>query len=201
MASFLDFFTNSSWLELIAVFTSIAYLVLVTRKNSWCWFFSAISVGCYLFILFEAQLWMEFSLQFFYLYMTAYGFWKWQQPVKSNKAIAQDIRRLSLIQHGFMAGGITLGTFCFGHILSTYTTASLPYIDSFTTIGALFCTWMVTQKFFENWHYWFLVDGVAIYMYWYKGLNATAGLFVVYELLVIVGIFQWRSELKAQQAV
>ena len=50
---------------------------------------------------------------------------------------------------------------------------------------------MVTRKVLENWLYWIVIDGAAIYLYIDRGMYLTALLFVLYVILVIIGFFQW----------
>ena len=81
-----------------------------------------------------------------------------------------------------------------GALLSKHTSAAWPYVDSFTTWGAVITTWMVANKILENWIYWIVVDGVSIPLYIDRGLYLTAGLFAVYLVIVVIGYFAWLKE-------
>jgi len=76
----------------------------------------------------------------------------------------------------------------------------LPYLDSFTTWGAIVTTWMVARKIIQNWHYWFIIDSVSVYLYISRGLWLTALLFMVYLVLIVIGYRQWRKSLEASRA-
>jgi len=78
-----------------------------------------------------------------------------------------------------------------GALLERYTDAALPYLDSFTTWGSILTTWMVTRKILENWLYWLVIDSVSIYLYLDRGLYLTAGLFVLYLIIVLFGYRKW----------
>jgi nicotinamide mononucleotide transporter len=82
-----------------------------------------------------------------------------------------------------------------GYLLTGYTDAALPYLDSFTTWGAIITTWMVARKVLQNWHYWFVIDSVSVYLYMSRGLVLTALLFCVYLLLIILGYRAWRQSM------
>ncbi|MCL4721577.1 MAG: nicotinamide mononucleotide transporter, partial [Gammaproteobacteria bacterium] len=82
-----------------------------------------------------------------------------------------------------------------GWLLATFTEAQLPYLDAFTTWGAIAATAMVARKLLENWLYWFVIDGVSLGMYLERGLYLTAALFAVYLVLVIVGYRTWRRSM------
>jgi nicotinamide mononucleotide transporter len=55
---------------------------------------------------------------------------------------------------------------------------------------------MVARKILQNWHYWFVIDTVSIYLYISRGLWLTALLFILYLVLVIVGYRCWRQTVR-----
>jgi len=87
-----------------------------------------------------------------------------------------------------------------GYLLENFSDAALPYLDSFTTWGAIVTTWMVARKIIQNWHYWFIIDSVSVYLYISRGLWLTALLFMVYLVLIVIGYRQWRKSLEASRA-
>ena len=93
--------------------------------------------------------------------------------------------------HLFAILGILLASGLSGALLARYTDAAFPYADSFTTWGAIVTTWMVARKILENWFYWFVIDSVGVFLYYSRELYLTAGLFVLYLVLVVVGYLAW----------
>jgi nicotinamide mononucleotide transporter len=191
-----------SFWELGAVVLALAYLILVMRENSLCWYAAFLSTSIYVFLFWDVSLLMESALQIFYLVMAVYGWWQW----RNNGDEQQDLRihRWSLRTHLLIAAVVGVLTLVFGYVLDTSTHAALPYLDSFTTWGAVITTYMVTRKVLENWIYWIVIDGASIYLYFDRGLYLTALLFVIYVVLVVFGFFQWyaiyqREQLAAQR--
>jgi len=78
-----------------------------------------------------------------------------------------------------------------GYLLNNHTTAVMPYLDSFTTWGAVLTTYMVAKKILENWIYWIVIDTLAIYLYVDRELYLTAFLMMVYVVLAIFGFKIW----------
>ena len=66
----------SPW-EIAAVGLAIAYLTLVIRQNIWCWAAAFASTAIYLWLMYQARLYMESGLQVFYLAMAVYGWYRW----------------------------------------------------------------------------------------------------------------------------
>ena len=82
-----------------------------------------------------------------------------------------------------------------GELLTRYSDAALPFLDSLTTWGAVVATYMVTRKILENWIYWFVIDAVSIGLYISRDLYFTAALFTAYLLMIVVGYRSWRASM------
>ncbi|MEJ8567731.1 nicotinamide riboside transporter PnuC [Elongatibacter sediminis] len=179
--------------ELLAVVLAVTYLVLAIRQNIWCWAAAAISTVIYLFIMFEARLYMESVLQLFYLAMAAYGWHQWRRHGRPGEDLKVSTWPLS--RHAFAIGAVLVLVFASGHLLTEYSDAALPHLDSLTTWGAIVATYMVARKILENWVYWFVIDAVSVGLYLNRGLFLTALLFVGYLVLIIIGYRSWRASM------
>ncbi len=184
-------------IESIAVVFAVAYLVLAVRQNIWCWPAAIVSVILSFVVFYDARLVMEAALQVFYLAMGVYGWRQWRQGGADGDGV--DVHWWPLRLHALSVVLIVILTLAFGRMLIG-TDAAWPYLDSFTTVGAIVTTWMVTRKIIENWIYWFVIDGVSIYVYLERGLYFYAALFAVYLVLVVIGFIQWHADSRAAPA-
>ena len=66
-------------LECIAVLTAILYLVLAAKEDVKCWYAAIISSLIYIYIMYQADLFMESILQVFYVLMAIYGWLQWNK--------------------------------------------------------------------------------------------------------------------------
>lgn len=183
--------------EVAAVVLALAYLLLAMRENILCWYAAFASTAIYLFLFWDVSLVMESALQIFYLLIAVYGWWQWRHRKSDGETL--HIHRWSTTMHLYAFAAVGVLTLVFGYVLDNYTSAALPYLDSFTTWGAVVTTYMVTRKVLENWLYWIVIDGAAIYLYLDRGLYLTALLFVLYVILVVIGFFQWYALYRQQQ--
>ncbi|MEQ1803369.1 MAG: nicotinamide riboside transporter PnuC [Gammaproteobacteria bacterium] len=179
-------------METAAVILAIAYLVLAIRENRWCWPAGIASALLYLGVFYGAGLYMEAWLQVFYAGMGVYGWWAWRPAEGGSVPLA--IHRWPLRRHGAALAVIAVLTVASGSLLTRYTAAEAPWLDSFITWSAVLTTWMVARKLLENWLYWFVIDGLTLGLALERGLYPTAGLFAIYLVLVVLG---WRSWLSA----
>ena len=184
------------WWEVLAVVLAIAYLVLAIRQNIWCWAAAALSTLLYLFIMYEASLYMESALQIFYLAMAAYGWRQWRHGGAGGGELTVTTRPLR--HHVVAVGSVLALVLVSGELLSRYSEAALPFLDSLTTWGAVIATWMVARKILENWIYWFVIDAVSIGLYLSRELYFTAGLFGAYLVMIVIGYRSWRASMREQ---
>jgi nicotinamide mononucleotide transporter len=182
--------------ELIAVVAAIFYLAFAIREKIVCWFFAAISTAIYIWLFIEAKLYMESILNVFYLVMAGYGWYQWNagRSGASNKPVVTwplivHVRAISCIV------GLSLAN---GYVLDAYSDAAFPFIDSFTTWFAIWATFLVARKVLENWWYWLLIDLASIFIYWSRDLKLTSALFVIYVIMIPIGLMSWTKSMHNQ---
>jgi nicotinamide mononucleotide transporter len=185
-------------LEVASVAFSLAYLVLAVQQNILCWPAALIGTLLSLVVFVEAKLYPECALQIFYAAMAVYGWRQWQNR-KPGEEVSDElpVSTWPLRRHALAIGGSVLAAVVLGAILSR-TDAAFPYLDSFTSVGAVVTTYMVAKKILENWVYWLVIDGLGVYIYWSRELYLYAGLFVVYLALVVLGFCRWHRDGRAQ---
>lgn len=179
----------SSW-EALAVVLGLAYLLLAAREHPACWGCALVSTVIYAALFWNVSLLMESLLNVFYMAMAGYGWWAWQRGGVARQPLV--ITRWQARRHLFVIGAVLAVAAINGALLSRHTDAAWPYVDAFTTWGAVVTTWMVARKVLENWIYWFVIDGVSIPIYLDRGLHLTAGLFFAYLVIAVFGFLQWR---------
>ncbi|MCH2189751.1 MAG: nicotinamide riboside transporter PnuC [Gammaproteobacteria bacterium] len=185
----------TSNLELVSVVFGLAYVVLAARENSWCWPCAFIGTATAAILFWEGLLPMEAALNVYYLAMAIYGWWQWRGgTLDGNPAQSLKISSWRLQNHAACIAVVAILTIISGYLLSRYTQAVLPYLDSFTTWSAVITTWMVTRKILENWLYWLVINSASIYLYLEREFYLYAALFVIYLIIALYGYIQWRKQ-------
>ena len=185
-------------LEVVAVAAAIAYLVLAIRQNIWCWLGAGISTAIYVYLFFAAKLYMESALNLFYFAMAIYGWSVWYSGRTGDEELPVSVWPRKV--HAVAIGAIVAASVVSGYLLSRYSDAVYPYVDSMTTWGAIWATFLVARKVLENWWYWLVIDAASIIIYWSRDLQLTALLFAVYVVMIPFGLVAWRRSWKEQAA-
>jgi len=184
----------TSW-EAGAMALSLLYILLAIKQNLWCWPAAFVSTLIYAILFFDASLLMDSFLNMYYLIMAIYGWytWKYTNAIKKNEEL--NISSYSINKHLKIIFSLAIISILLGYMMDNYTKAEFAYIDSATTVFALFSTFMLAKKVIENWLYWIIIDAVSIYIYIQKGFYLTAILFVLYTILAVVAYYTWKREL------
>jgi nicotinamide mononucleotide transporter len=195
----LNYFIGLPLWELLAVISALFYVVLAAKENIWCWPAALVSTVVYTVIFYDVYLWMDALLQIYYLAMAFFGWYCWRKVSPSlNNGVGSDVNSSTLeiqswplILHFKVIILLTACSLAIGWLMDNYTPTDFPYLDSATTVFAVFATYLVAKKVLENWLYWIVIDFVSIYLYIEKDLQPTVVLFSLYVIIAIVGYVIW----------
>lgn len=190
-------FWAQTWVEWLLLITAIFYVVLAARENIWCWFWGIINGGLWAYLSFKGKLYADAMLQLYYVAIGFWGIYQWKFKVKNAEEKELKISSLSLPQHVKIIILCVLISLPFGYFLKGYTDAAATYLDSITSVFAIFTTILVARKILENWLYWIIIDGVYIYLYGSRGMLMSAFIMGIYVIISVFGYFNWKKELSS----
>jgi nicotinamide mononucleotide transporter len=140
---------------------------------------------------------MESVLNIFYFVMAIYGWHVWRSGARNDDGLPVSVWPVKIHFTAIIAIA-TLSAAC-GFLLTGYSDAAYPYVDSATTFAAIWATFLVARKVLENWWYWLVIDSVSVAIYWSRDLELTALLFVVYVALIPLGLVSWTHSYRNRQ--
>lgn len=192
------------WMELLGTFFAFVYLYLSVRENIWLWVTGFLTSFFYLVIFFDERLYADMGLQVYYLVISVYGWfaWKWGRQKSGHEKMP--IRSLDIRMSAKLLGiGLIIYMLVVSALLKLPAViniggSDLPYWDAFTTTGGIVATWMLARKMIEHWLVWIVVDLVSSGMYFYKGLEVTVVLYLVYTLVAIIGYREWFRKMNSR---
>jgi len=187
------------FLETFAVCSAILYLILAANEDVRCWYAALFSSILYMYIMYTAGLMMESFLQIFYMCMAIYGWYKWSSKINLEQELK--IRSWKIQYHIYTITIVIVLAIISGFLLEKYTKAALPFLDAFTTWGAIITTYMVAKKIIENWIYWFVIDSISIYLFMSRELYLTSLLFFIYLIIIIFGYRSWMKKLNTDETI
>jgi nicotinamide mononucleotide transporter len=174
--------------EAVSVALGLAYAVLAIRRSRWCWVAGGVSSAIMIYLSLAARLPMPAALQVYYVVISVYGWWHWTREEQSQGMLA--VTTWPIRGHLAACAGVLLMSVVTARWLSQ-TQAAWPFLDSLTTWGSLYATWLQARVKLENWLYWICIDSVLGFLFGTQGLYFVSALSVVYLGFSAVGFIRW----------
>ena len=200
-------FLTAHWLDIVTTVLGLAYILLEYRASLWMWVVGFAMQALGIVLYYQKGLYADCGMEFYYLSMTVYGYWKWvrgnqrdrsfdtsadssdpQPPNLGGLEITHIPLRLLACWSVIMAAVWALIYW----LLVTYTNSNVPLADSFTTALSLIGIWALAHKYLEQWFIWIAVDVVTSILYFYKDIPFKASLYALYVIIAIFGYMKWR---------
>ncbi|WBY02731.1 nicotinamide riboside transporter PnuC [Ramlibacter tataouinensis] len=185
-----------TWLELVAVVLSLAMVGFNIREIHWGWPLAIGASLLYFLLFWRHRLYGEAWLQ---IVFAVVGLWGWLQWLRGKGRDGAPLRVHRLSPAGWAVSLLALAIAwpALGWVLRSWTDTDVPWWDAFPTSLSLVGQVLLGRKLLENWLAWIVVNAVSVALFAYKSLWLTAGLYVVFILLSIVGWRAWRARVAA----
>jgi len=177
-------------LEIAAAVILLVSVALSAIENIWSWPTAIVGVAMYIVIFYEAKLYSDMGLQFIYVVINIYGWWKWLHGGKDEGVLQVSRAPIRVLIVGSLIAGA--GALAFGTLFHYFTAASFPFADSALSWFSLLAQYLMARKYIENWHLWIALDVFYIAMYINKHLYVTAGLYAAFIVPCVLGVVQWQ---------
>lgn len=186
-------FAQTTWLEWLGTITGFLCVYLAAKQHIWNWPMSIISVGSYAILFYDARLYGDTVLQFYFLATAIYGWYYWLKRKEEKK---KPIVKASNQQLLLCVFAIILFTVTIGYLLDSKTNSDVPYIDACCTAISFVAQFLMTRKILQNWLLWVFVDICYIPLYIHKELMLTAVLYLAFAIIAWKGYRDWEKTYK-----
>ena len=183
--------------ELLAFVTGGWTVWLAARNNPWSWPIGVANAALFVVLFLGARLYFDMSLNVFYVLSGLWGWWAWMYG--GTRRTQKPITSVGVVEAAAVltAGAVLTGLMWRGGILLD---GAAPALDAITTGLSVAAQWFLMRRFIENWYIWIVADIIYIPMYFSRGLNLTAVLYVVFLLMCVRGLVEWRAIVRRQAA-
>lgn len=190
---------SAALLEWSAVAASILGVWLMARRHILAWPVGLVAVALYAVVFIEARLYSDTLLQVVFGGFLLYGWLSWRRHAQQDGAIViAPLPRRQLLRD--LGIGVVFGV-ALGAAMHTWTDAALPWLDAMLAALSLVAQWWQARRHIATWWLWIVVDVVYVGMYLVKSLDVTAGLYLVFVGLAVMGLRAWTAADEAPGAV
>ena len=196
-------FLYAHWLDIVTTVLGLAYILLEYRASIWMWAVGFMMQALGIVLYYQKGLYADCGMEFYYLAMTVYGYFRWISSPKSGEA-RRGLNESLPIRH-FPKRLVLPWLILIGAVwaliywlLVTFTNSNVPVADSFTTALSIVGIWALAHKYLEQWFIWIAVDVVTSILYFYKDIPFKASLYALYVVIAVMGWFKWRRMMKQE---
>ena len=212
MSRVLDYFAGLDlfgWLEILAMVVGIYYVYLEIRKTRLLWYVCILTSLLNIFVYWHNNYVSMTVIQFYYIVMAFYGIHAFREI--KEEAIAEygeernpTGQKVAIRRFDWKTGAVTLAIalpayFVLVHIIRTYALThggllfpSQPYWDAFIAVGSMIGTFFLSKSYMCQWYVWIILNVISVGVFIYSGMYWIAGMYVVYIILAIFGLRNWR---------
>ena len=196
-------------LEAFAVITGLLYVYLEIKQNKVMWIVGFISSLVFVYVLFSAKIYANMAMYGYYVVISVYGWFEWTKKEKRSEMVKGKRLKVkcSLQTHlspfTFHLSPIIKLVFIsiilsviIGWVLKNFTDSPVPFYDGLVAAFSIVATWMLTQKIIQHWYFWIGINLFCVPLYLSQGLYFTAFMFLVYFIMSIIGLREWRKDLR-----
>ena len=192
-SSITEAIVQTTFVEWLIFTFALVYVILAAIENVWCWLFGILASLFSVYLCFIGHLFLESGLQIFYVIIGIYGWYEWLHGSKNKTELVIISYSFSKIVYLIFIGIIIW--IPFGYTAHKYSTQALPYLDACITAFSIVATWMTAKKIIQNWIFWIVIDGMAVFLYASRSFYMIALLYGIYTILSIIGYIQWKKRI------
>jgi nicotinamide mononucleotide transporter len=190
-------FIAKHWLDIVTTILGLAYILLEYKASVWMWLVGFLMQALGIVLYYQKGLYADCGMEFYYLAMTVYGYWKWVRGGETKKSlpIRHFPKKLILPWLGIIAV-VWLVIYL---LLVNFTNSTVPVADSFTTALSIIGIWALAHKYLEQWFIWIAVDVVTCGLYFFKDIPFKASLYALYVVIAVFGYLKWKKSVEPSE--
>ena len=191
---------STTALEYIAVFAGIASVWFSRKENILVYPVGLISTIIYIYISFKGSLFGEASVNIYYTIMSFYGWVLWTKKDDNNNKVVLHIssgnKKEWLQQLLFFILCYIIIFTSLTWLKKSFAPDAIPWADALASAAAYTGMWLMAKKKLENWWWWIVTNTASIPLYFIKGYVFTSIQFLVFLIMAIAGLIEWKRRIK-----
>jgi nicotinamide mononucleotide transporter len=188
-------------LDIITTILGLLYIALEYRAHIALWVVGIVMPALDVWLYWSHGLYGDAGMAVYYTLAGVYGWAIWRFGKKRVKGSGQELSKSGELPITRMPRRLylpTFGVFCVlwaatYWVLISFTDSSVPLLDAFTNALSFVGLWALARKYIEQWAFWIVVDAICTYLYIVKGIPFKAGLYGLYVVIAIAGLFKWKK--------
>lgn len=183
-------------MEWIAAAVSLLGIWFNAKRVVWNWGVSIVASILYAIVFYHSKLYADCGLQFVFVSLSVFGWFEWNKSAEVSTTHNVQIRYISIRLALALFALWLSGSAALYWVLSTYTDAQVPLVDSALTVASMCAQYVSSKRYIENWLMWIVIDACYVALFYNRALYPTAILYGVFTIVAWLGYKEWRGTLE-----
>lgn len=192
-------------LDIVGAAIGLVFVFSEYKASRWLWPSSLLMAAFYAVINFRIGWYANMSICLYNFGISIYGLLVWRgmlgtsrrQDIKtSSREDSKSPRHISSCPARYwpwIIAATAVLTLLFYWLLPLLGESNKPLLDGLSASLGIVGMWMLSQKYWEQWLFWLVSEPILAYIYFSTGYTASAVMYVIYEVFVIMGIIRWKK--------
>ena len=183
-----------STLDVVGAAIGLVFVFSEYKASRWLWPSSLLMAAFYAVINFRIGWYANMGICLYNFAISIYGILVWRGIIQSKEKVERPIASCPLQLWPWLIAATAALTLLFWWLLPLLGESTLPWLDGLSAALGIVGMWMLSQKYWQQWLFWLVSEPILAYIYFTTGYTASAVMYVVYEVFVILGIIRWKKE-------
>ena len=187
-------------LEWSAMFFTTVCIFLAGRNNVHTWWTGLVGCVLYGILFYQYRLFADTTLQVFFVGTGIIGWLNWTRTRKSGLVTPEpDISKVGFSTLAKMFGVAIIVAAIYSTILSQFTVAYSPGIDSAILTLSVVAQLLLMRRRIETWAVWLIVNTMAVPLFFTRELYLTSAFYALFWLHAWYAWWQWNKIYQSQK--
>lgn len=181
-------------LDIVGAAIGLVFVFSEYKASRWLWPSSLLMAAFYAVIDFRIGWYANMSICLYNFGISIYGLLVWRGLLQSREKKERPIASCPARLWPWLIAVTAALTLFFYWLLPLLGESNMPLLDGLSASLGIVGMWMLSQKYWEQWFFWLVSEPILAYIYFSTGYTASAVMYVIYEVFVIMGIIRWKKE-------
>ena len=178
---------------MICGISGVVCVVLTAKGKISSYIFNFIQMITYMYICWNARLFLEFGEQIFYFVACIFGVFLWKKNMKKNddgteQVIAKKFKMWQWVATIIVTVVTTALLGAFGNVILGST---LPYLDAFTVALAVIAQLLMIWRYREQWAMWIAINVSSLVMFVMLKQWSMVAMYIAWTINAFYGWYNW----------
>ena len=195
------YFVPDTPIGVVCGISGVMCVALTAKGKISSYIFNFIQMITYMFICWDAKLYLEFGEQIFYFVACIFGVFAWKRNmVESADGSKQVISKKFKLWHWIATIIITaISTFVLGYAGDKILGSTLSYLDALTVALAVIAQLLMVWIYREQWFMWIVINVSSLIMFVILEQWSMVAMYIAWTINAVYGWYNWTKLAKHER--